>query len=88
MIKRKLVGAQACIKWLDQINMPHAIEGAYISFGEYNEETEQDGFGVPDECVLYYAKDEDELKQLMDADKTPSDFIVTSYELEYVDEQI
>ena len=88
MIKRKLVGANVCIKWLDQINMPHAIEGAYISFGEYNEESGYDGFGVPDECILYYATGEDELKQLMDADKTPSDFIVTSYELDYVNEQI
>jgi len=88
MTTKQPIGAHVCIKWLDQLHLPHAIEGAYISFGEYNDETETDGFGNYDEQILYYANDVDELKQLMDADKTPSDFIVTSYELEYQNEQI
>ena len=76
------IGASVSIKWLDQLEF-EPIDGAYISFGEYDEHKETDGHGVPDECVLYYCDDEADLKRLMDVDNTPSDFIVVDYELEY-----
>jgi hypothetical protein len=88
MTTKQPIGAHVCIKWLDQLHLPHAIEGAYVLLGEYDEENETDSFGTPDESILYYANGIDELKQLMDADKTPSDFVITSYELEYRNEQI
>jgi hypothetical protein len=85
-MNKQPIGASVSIKWLDQLEF-EPIDGAYISFGDYNEETERDSYGIPDECVLYYCC-EDDLKQLMDADKTPSDFIVIDYKLEYKNEQI
>ena len=48
-MKKQAIGAHVCIKWIEQLHLPHAIEGAYISFGEYNEETETDGFGNPED---------------------------------------
>lgn len=57
---------------------------AYISFGEYNEETYCDSFGVPDDKIFFYAEGEDGLKSLMLMDVChPDDFTVLSYELEY-----
>lgn len=82
MTNKQPIGAQVSIKWLDQLDF-EPIEGAYISFGEYDEDEETDGFNVPDECVLYYANGVDELKRLMDVDNTPADFVVIEYDLTY-----
>lgn len=87
MADTKLIGAQVSIKWLDQLDF-EPIDGAHISFGEYDEDNETDSFGIPDECILYYASGEDELKRLMDADKTPADFIVVDYILTYATEVV
>jgi hypothetical protein len=87
MMSRQPIGAQVSIKWLDQLEF-EPIEGAYISFGEYDEDNETDSYGIPDECVLYYANGVDELKRLMDVDKTPSDFIVVEYNLTFASEVV
>lgn len=42
------IGAKCTIKWLSD----GGLEAVYISFGEYNEETGQDGYGV-DDCLIW-----------------------------------
>jgi hypothetical protein len=48
----------------------------YISFSTYNEETECDGFGVPDEEIFYYAD-----KQEFDRLTTPSEYHEDGWEI-------
>lgn len=52
------IGANAIIQWIGEDPKP-----AYISYGEYNEQTNEDGLGVSDDLIFYYANPE-ELKEL------------------------
>lgn len=71
------VGAYCVVKFDDG----DIVDGYYFSFGEYNEETEKDNYGVNDDRIFYYCDGgEAELIQLMSSEQ---DFKVLSYELEY-----
>lgn len=80
----KPVGASVKYRW-DNDDPGDAWDG-YISFGYYIEDQNEDSYGVNDEDILYYAEDEEELKKL--ARPTAADFIVLSYELEYMEETL
>lgn len=56
----KPVGALCVIEWhrtKDRRRITYTdAENVYISFGDYNEATEEDTFGVPDDAVFYYVE--------------------------------
>jgi hypothetical protein len=52
---------------------------SYISFGEYNEDTERDTFGYPDEDILYYATKK-EFPDLCSEQHSGADFYITEYD--------
>lgn len=72
----KQTGAIVSVKWLDNGEVE---ENLIVSFGTYDEKTDTDGFGRRDEDVFYYAKDVDELCELMVSGN--DDFILRSYEV-------
>lgn len=75
------IGAYATIKWLGDNEI---VGGYYFSFGDYpefNEDTGDDGHGVPDSAIFFYCDGEQALKSYMS--EGAQDFIVLSYELEY-----
>lgn len=72
-------GATATIRWADNNEV---VEGMYFSFGEYDEESGLDSFGVRDERVFFYAQGEEEMKEFMSGNTSGTDFVVLSYELE------
>lgn len=77
-----LVGAWIYMIWKDDPQLE--VHKQYISFGEYDEETETDGFGVPDLNVFYYFdKLEDILNVMMDS--TRSEFRIQKYEPVYAE---
>lgn len=47
------IGANVVIRWLSD----GGTESAYISFGEYNEDTNTDSHGIHDDCIFGYAAD-------------------------------
>jgi hypothetical protein len=49
MDNRQPIGAQVEIEWLSG-----GTESAYVSLGEYNEDTNEDTFGVPDDYIFGY----------------------------------
>jgi hypothetical protein len=55
------IGATVTIAWDDE---PTAVFEEYISYGEYNPDEENDGFGVHDSFIFYYVKDYEELEAL------------------------
>ena len=48
----KVIGLDAVVHWLG-VDEP---ENQYISFGEWDEQDDEDDFGVPDSAIFYYAK--------------------------------
>lgn len=73
----KPIGAQVEIEWLSG-----GTELAYVSLGEYNEETGTDTFGVPDDYIFGYFT----LAELEQFKTEPYDgYIVREYALEYDD---
>jgi len=69
----EVIGATCIIKWLSD----GGTEQVYISFGNYDEDTETDGFGVPD-CVIFgYSDDVDGI-----AEAYSHEFVVLDVELE------
>jgi hypothetical protein len=74
------IGAYCVVKFDDG----DIVDGYYFSFGEYNEETEKDSYGVNDEAIFYYCDGEDDIKRLM-GDTGNREFRVLSYDLEYKD---
>lgn len=47
------IGAFCTIKWLDD----KSVQRVYISFGEYDDDTGEDGFGVNDSRIFGYSDD-------------------------------
>lgn len=73
------VGANVLIKWYSG-----GRESCYFSFGQYDEEKNEDEFGYPDDYIFYYCPmGEVEMAELTyDATHdTGSDFWVVEYEL-------
>jgi|GEM_PF-2696475 hypothetical protein len=63
-------------------NDPESILDRYISFGQHNETTDKDQFGINDEDIFFYAHEgEGQLKALMQ--DSNEEFIVKSYTLSY-----
>jgi len=56
------IGATVTMQWIDSPE-EHTFE-EYISYGQYNEDEENDGLGVSDLVIFYYVKDREELEQL------------------------
>lgn len=54
------IGATALCRWVGEDD---PIE-YYFSFGEYNEETEQDTFGVNDDRIFFYCSEGDLLNMV------------------------
>ena len=80
------IGAYATIQWKDQPDV--TIEGYYFSFGEYDEEVDEDNdsHGMPDSEIFFYCDGEHALKSYMTAGA--EDFVVIDYELAYDDKDI
>ena len=72
------IGAIATIQF---DNEPEPIEGYYFSFGDYDEDTNSDSFGVNDHRVFYYAQGEADMIAL--SKPNGGDFVILSYELEF-----
>lgn len=73
------IGAQCQLAFKDD---PESILDRYISFGQHNETTNKDEFGVDDNDIFFYAHEgEGQLKALMQAGG--EEFIVKSYTLKY-----
>ena len=73
------IGAYATIKFLDD---HHEVSQVYISFGQYDDETEKDSYGINDNHIFYYCDEgEEDFKSLVQ--EGAEDFIVLNYELAY-----
>ena len=77
----KVIGGWATVRYLDE---QEPLGNVYFSFGEYDEETGLDTFGVRDDRVFFYATCEDELKEMM-KESMLRDFVVLDYELSTMD---
>lgn len=80
------IGAYATIQWKDQPDQ--TIGGYYFSFGEYDEEVDEDNdsFGMPDSEIFFYCDGEHALKSYMTAGA--EDFVVLEYQLAYQEEAV
>ena len=56
-----VIGATITMAWDDE---PNAVFEEYVSYGEYNADEEDDGFGVSDFTIFYYVKNYEELEAL------------------------
>ena len=59
-----VIGAVCIIKW----HSDGGTEQVYISFGEYDEDTGTDGFGVPDDTIFGYSDDVDGIAEAYEHD--------------------
>ena len=78
MTTKKPIGAFATIRYIDE---KEPIEGVYFSFGEYDEDSNEDSHGINDLFIFFYCEGEEDLKSFMT--EGAEDFVVMSYELEY-----
>ena len=46
----EVIGVNALIQWIGE----EQAENVYISYGRYNEESNDDGLGVNDDFIFYY----------------------------------
>lgn len=49
-MSKKVIGCRALVQWCSN----NQTEEIYISFGQHNEETEEDSFGIPDGVIGWY----------------------------------
>ena len=75
----QLTGAWASVCYCDGTE-PMEV---YISFGDYNEATNRDNFGVSDNRIFFYATGESELVEMM-KERDGDDFVVLKYALCYL----
>lgn len=75
------IGAVCQVRFLDE-KLPRGER--YISFGQYNEETEIDEYGVSDSDIFFYAHEgEAQVKKFMVEEEVFEEFVVLSYYLKY-----
>lgn len=76
----KPIGALVRFEWLDE----SAIQDkAYFSFGDYDDVSETDSFGIPDERIFYYVDGgEAGLIEMMNNPNLP-EYKIIGYELTY-----
>lgn len=73
----EMIGGWATVRYCDEVE---PLGSVYFSFGQYDEATESDTFGVWDETIFFYATGENELKEMME-ESSLRDFVVLDYEL-------
>ncbi len=61
----KVIGVDAVIVWLGEDDEP---ANRYISFGEWDEQDDEDTYGVPDSAIFYYSNPS-ELPSLYEQDQ-------------------
>lgn len=77
----KPIGALVKFEWVD--TDPPVQDIAYFSFGDYDDVSETDSYGVPDTEIFYYVDGAEEgLKEMMHI-ANPVEFKIVSYELTY-----
>ena len=74
----EMIGGWATVRYIDE--KEPLSRDVYFSFGQYDEATESDTFGVWDETIFFYATGESELKEMMEqffdfSDSIPSLFL-------------
>ena len=67
------IGATVTTQWID--TPEDQVFEEYISYGEYNPDEEDDGFGISDFTIFYYVKNYEELEGLK-YPETNREFIV------------
>jgi hypothetical protein len=72
-------GAWCNIKWRDSGEKSHV----YISFSDYNEDNDCDGFGVDDSDVFFYTSTVENFERLLLNDG--EDFIILTAKYEYTE---
>jgi len=72
------IGAYATVQWIE--DNPAEYSQVYFSFGQFDEEKEQDTYGVNDSRIFYYAEDQYDMESMKN---NTHDFKIVSYELEY-----
>lgn len=74
------IGALVTFQWKDESAMQ---DTAYFSFGDYDDVSDTDSFGVPDDGIFYYVDGgEDGLKEMMNNPDFP-EYQIIKYELTY-----
>lgn len=72
------IGANCEIEYLDN----KQVSQAYFSFGQYNDSSNQDSYGINDERIFYYLfQGESDIDSFMKPGA--EDFIIKKYEIEY-----
>jgi hypothetical protein len=79
-MSKQVRGAEVLIRWKDTHYQPERV---YFSFGQYDEETGRDSFGINDDVVMFYCEGVEELETLNESGAEP--FEVLEFALEYVD---
>ena len=80
------IGALVTFEWVN--TDPPVQDTAYFSFGDYDDVSETDSFGVPDTRIFYYVDGaEAGLKEMMAA-TDPFEFKIISYDLTYPNERV
>ena len=75
------IGAWCDIEWNDDL----AQGFKYISFGEYNEQTDCDNYGIDDEAILFYCPESEFLKLVETGNK---EFRITHFDYEEIENAI
>ena len=75
-MKKVPQGANALIQYRDDAPAQDPM-WVYMSFGEYDEETEIDSFGIDDNEIFFYTNEAELIANAF------GEFIVIEYELEY-----
>ena len=73
------IGAWCDIEWQDDL----AQGFKYISFGEYNEQTDCDNYGIDDEAILFYCPESEFLKLV---ETGSGDFKITHFDYEEIED--
>ena len=60
----EVIGLEAKVVWIGEGDEP---QNGYISFGKWDEQDDEDDFGVPDSAIFYYAT-RDEVPSLYEQD--------------------
>jgi len=81
-IKETLIGADVLYRWNDDDASKE--RAGYISFGEWDLDSEVDSFGMPDAEILLYVDGVEDMERLM-KDNGNGEFVVLDYELRYKD---
>ncbi|MDI1362562.1 hypothetical protein [Methylotenera sp.] len=79
MVSKSPIGAQVAYKYQDD---PQTYN-AYVSFGQYDADLDEDEFGIPDDNIFYYFHEgEAEMKAFVEG---AFEFAILDYELVYAE---